>query len=118
MDESLRWLVANGYSDRAETIIRFAAKRNNVSYDEVIRKSTKCVNTELHEYESKPPSEAEAPRELTIKEETSDMLTNRGQASANVAPAVASVTSRKLTVIDIFKERRILVASLILWYTW
>ena len=39
LDESLRWVIANGQIDRAKAIIKNACKWNNKDYDEIIQKS-------------------------------------------------------------------------------
>ncbi|GAB1605935.1 solute carrier family 22 member 8-like [Argonauta hians] len=35
MEESLRWLFANGYTDRAKAVIKKAAKMNKLNFDEI-----------------------------------------------------------------------------------
>ncbi|XP_021368677.1 organic cation transporter protein-like [Mizuhopecten yessoensis] len=110
LEESLRWLLANGKKERAEKIIRMAARMNGKDFDSVINAaSTKANEMEafLAKPASIPPEENSLTAEMDIQNNSNDDKIIHNDRKPE-----------KYNALTIFKHKRILFNSLILWYTW
>lgn len=112
LDESLRWVIANGQIDRAKRIIKNACKWNKKNYNEVLGKIGL--------------GEAQAEYELKSKvHATHELVTENGQDVAELKGLVANADSEEVqmavkeySVLDIVRHKNIFKVSLIMWYTW
>ncbi|XP_005109396.1 solute carrier family 22 member 16-like [Aplysia californica] len=86
MDESLRWLLANGKSHRAVKVIQRAARTNGKRYEDVMSAYAGV------------------------------------QESKEMAPAVdehvLEKSTKKMTLLDLLRVRRLLVNALAIWFAW
>jgi hypothetical protein len=97
-------LVANGKTDQAMKIIKKAARWNNKSYDSVmdsIKKKQPLMSLEIN---IKPP-------------EKHEMNGTKDAHESNVTPAKETKV-QKYSALTILKHKRILVMSIMLWFTW
>ena len=109
LDESLRWVIANGRKEEAKRIIKNACSWNKKDYDIVIEK--------VGLGDSKEPGKA--------GEELQDMkpllkTVNGNDTTHGNAENGLEVGSkeRKYPILQIWKNKHIRRVSLILWYTW
>ncbi|XP_060085889.1 organic cation transporter protein-like [Ylistrum balloti] len=126
MDESLRWLLANGKMKEAERIIRKAAKLNEKNFNDVIKAATIKNSNE---------TAALVPTETSMSSNEEEILTKLDDAElkgisdsakeTKVTDAVEVGRGREdaapikhYNIITIFRHKVILFNSLILWYTW
>lgn len=110
LDESLRWLIANGRNDKAEKIIRKAAKINKVDINDVLQTIEEMEKVEIpteHEPCSSDTHPVSKPETETVKTDTGDGISSE----VKVAPAQSSP-------IHIFTNKHLFITSLISWYTW
>ncbi|XP_033751011.1 solute carrier family 22 member 5-like [Pecten maximus] len=132
MDESVRWLLANGRIKHAERIIRKAAKMNGKNFDDVIKAATIQSSKEMEVFVPKKDT-----LDLSLKKEE-DILINKNGAeytamkdSSEIAnnevelgfpqgeeQSVVPAPIKRYNVTTIFRHKVILFNSLILWYTW
>ena len=98
LDESLRWLVANGKHKEIENQIRKAAKMNNTDYNTVVENIQ--VSKEINVIHNKNMDEEEDSRVVLT-------VDNEGKAEV-----------QKYTVFTVLKHRRILMVSVVLWIAW
>ena len=98
LDESLRWLVANGKHKEIENQIRKAAKINNTDYNTVVENIQ--VSKEINVIHNKNMDEEEDSRVVLT-------VDNEGKAEV-----------QKYTVFTVLKHRRILMVSVVLWIAW
>jgi hypothetical protein len=98
LDESLRWLVANGKHKEIENQIRKAAKLNNTDYNTVVENIQ--VSKEINVIHNKNMDEEEDSRVVLT-------VDNEGKAEV-----------QKYTVFTVLKHRRILMVSVVLWIAW
>ncbi|XP_069138044.1 solute carrier family 22 member 21-like [Argopecten irradians] len=109
MEESLRWLLANGKKKRAERIIRMAAKMNGKDYESVIAAASTKAQEMKTFLKSNDNGTGDSP---TSKEENMVDSNNEGK------DVLGETTPEKYNALTIFKHKRILFNSLILWYAW
>jgi MFS family permease len=89
MDESIRWLLANGKSKRAIRVIRGAAKMNSRNFEEVM---------------------------LSYKNDTSsstNLMTTTFDSDQEIAQ-----NTRKMSLLDILRIPRLLRNALSIWFAW
>lgn len=98
LDESLRWLVANGKHKEIENQIRKAAKINNTDYNTVVENIQ--VSKEINVIHNKNMDE---------EEDRGVVLTVDNEGKAEV---------QRYTVFTVLKHRRILIVSVVLWIAW
>lgn len=103
IDESLRWLIANGRTTEARTIVDKACRLNRVDLISFLNKLN------LNE-------------DLLIQIQRDDRSDNRqgsthmdGQSSAEQTKIIKV---EKYSFLDILKNKQLLFTSLILWYAW
>ncbi|XP_021368680.1 organic cation transporter protein-like [Mizuhopecten yessoensis] len=110
LEESLRWLLANGKKERAEKIIRMAARMNGKDFDSVIKAASTKAN-EMEAFLAKPASIPPEENSLTAE---MDIINN-----SNDDKIIHNDRKpEKYNALTIFKHKRILFNSLIIWYTW
>ncbi|XP_069136847.1 organic cation transporter protein-like [Argopecten irradians] len=102
LDESVRWLLANGKTKQAEKIIRKAAKMNGKNFNDVIQAATIQTSVNQNGAEKK----------------LSTIAGNKDNVSKDKEQVVAPVPIKRYNVITIFRHKIILINSLILWFTW
>ncbi|XP_052762013.1 organic cation transporter-like protein [Mya arenaria] len=99
LDESLRWLIANGKMDQARKIIRKACRYNRKDYHTVLKDSGLDEGGDEHVRLSKDGGAL--------------------QLDAIAAPTpIPDVFVEKYTICDMFKNKMIRNVSFIIWYTW
>lgn len=109
MDESLRWLIANGMVERATWVIKKAARINKVN-----------------EHEALALLNGNTPQEhlLNTKTESHDdtflpMTTNKDRQSVKSMNLDKHTRkAKRYTALDIFRNKHLLVISFICWFTW
>ena len=105
LDESVRWLFANGNDEEAHRIIKKAARANKKSYNEVItRASNKYIELE-----------GLAQKGIMQTDSKNGELNDN---SCEPALVLSSSDIRRYTALTILNDRRILINSLILWFVW
>ncbi|XP_069138043.1 organic anion transporter 3-like [Argopecten irradians] len=129
MEESVRWLLANGRIKQAERIIRKAAKMNGKDYDEVI-KVAKSKSTKEKEIEVVVPGDCDNDKttmEISRHENGAKyaLIENHSETTKDCEdisyekeqPSTPAVIKR-YNVVTIFRHKVIFLNSMILWYTW
>ncbi|KAK6189118.1 hypothetical protein SNE40_005156 [Patella caerulea] len=96
LDESLRWLVANGKYDKALKNVKKAAKWNKVDVNVVVDKFNEMI-------EKQTPATSEA--------KDGHLLLNEGETKP-----VEKI--EKYSLLDILKRRKLALNTVILWYLW
>ncbi|XP_060085902.1 solute carrier family 22 member 4-like [Ylistrum balloti] len=105
LEESLRWLLANNKKDQAEKIIRMAARMNGKDFNSVIKAaSTKAKEMETFLSNNITPTVTTPTSEACMQNNSKDDL--------------KPTKPEKYNAFTIFKHKRILLNSLIIWYTW
>ncbi|CAC5426710.1 SLC22A4_5 [Mytilus coruscus] len=94
LDESLRWLIANGKKDMTEKILRKACRMNNVSYETVTENV--LLSKEISIVASEESHELNSGNENEVKKENVE----------------------RYTVFTVLKHKRILLGSIVLWVAW
>ncbi|CAG2199785.1 OCTN [Mytilus edulis] len=94
LDESLRWLVANGKRDQTEKVLKKACRMNNVSYESVTENV--LLSKEIN---------------IIALEETHEL--NPGKENGLKKEKV-----ERYTVFTLLKHKRILLGSVVLWIAW
>ncbi|XP_076103335.1 solute carrier family 22 member 6-A-like [Mytilus galloprovincialis] len=94
LDESLRWLVANGKRDQTEKVLKKACRMNNVSYENVTENV--LLSKEIN---------------IIALEETNEL--NPGKENGLKKEKV-----ERYTVFTLLKHKRILLGSVVLWIAW
>lgn len=110
-DESVRWLLMNGKTEKAERILRKAAKWNKVNFDDVI--STDVVHVDNLDKLSRELEGTEMSKE-NIQEV--DHVENSGSVKSDRDDN--GFTVERYSVITILRNKYILKNSMIMWFTW
>ncbi|KAK3096707.1 hypothetical protein FSP39_002592 [Pinctada imbricata] len=113
-DESIRWLLANGKTKEAERIIRKAARWNKLDFDDVIRRSKAKP---LKEESEKLVSEDIVLQNYEMKDNESGPEKTK-EINGDISYKDGSMQIKAYTVIDIFKNRHVLLISLICSFAW
>ncbi|KAK3106350.1 hypothetical protein FSP39_018272 [Pinctada imbricata] len=103
-EESIRWLLINNKIDRAEKVIKKAAKLNNVNYEEITKKisqKSKLTSTIAHITDNYELVDTET------KQQSTDTVSTNGDYKV-----------QRYNATHIFRDRRIFINSLILWIAW
>ncbi|XP_052098929.1 organic anion transporter 3-like [Mytilus californianus] len=104
IDESLRWLLANGKTDKAMKIIKKAASWNNQSYESVM-KSVEKKNLLI-------------PKEHIIHPPENQESISKVESCVSNGTTELDHTVHRYSVITVLKHKRILITSLLLWVIW
>ncbi|WAR12739.1 OCTL-like protein [Mya arenaria] len=105
LDESLRWVIANGKLDHAKRIVKNACKWNHKNYEDVLRQ----IGLDESEDET---------QELTHENgatETNGKLVKTSTIGNKIKEEMAV---EQLNVTVIFRHKGIRNVSFIIWYTW
>lgn len=94
-DESLRWLVANGKKEAADKVIHKVARWNKINYDDL-----KII----------------VDKRMASTEQNTQKADKNGTTTENTPQEKLAV--EKYSIVTILKHRRILITSLIMWFTW
>lgn len=125
IDESLRWLVANGKMKEAKKIVMKACKMNHVEFNAVLKQcnlDSDLLQTTRHFPEIRINNDSAVSPHLSSVQnaaEARDKLADTRTKTRNSGNTChGGVTVRKYTALDIFKSKTILLNSLIIWYAW
>ncbi|XP_070174694.1 organic anion transporter 3-like [Littorina saxatilis] len=125
LDESLRWLVANGKRMTAVTVLRRAARENGKDFDHVLKAlygdqaavelSDSSTETMFTKESGKRPVQADGDWELVEgSEDTKPLLAGGATETRTSQPRKA----HKISVFDICRHPRLRFNSLIIWSAW
>ncbi|KAL5004640.1 hypothetical protein ScPMuIL_018096 [Solemya velum] len=126
IDESLRWLIANGKIEEARRVLEKAARINKVDSTEVMGILDKYDTTkypdamESRAFEGliqKGNTEFDLDMRSPVYtkiEKSSEML----EEKSNMIDAKANTKVKRYTPLDILRHKHVLFTSLICWYTW
>lgn len=104
LDESLRWLLANGKTKQAMKIIKKAASWNNQSFESVMESIKKKQPLTSMELVIQTPEKPES---------NGDHQPLEGNGTAEVKQKV-----HKYSAFTILKHKKILIVSVLLWVIW
>ncbi|XP_053379646.1 organic cation transporter protein-like [Mercenaria mercenaria] len=107
IDESLRWLIANGRIKEAKEIIHRACKRNNKNYDDIVSVSG------FREFELRYETKVDV-----SKSAIATPLTDVKQEKDDKSEEKKGLSVKQYTVIDLVKSKRLFISSLIMWLAW
>ena len=99
-EESIHWLLVNNRISEAERVVRRAANMNKVNYDEILKKLEQ------------------------MKKEKSSIIDNTDMTDVNADTHKEGIAKdsrfkvKKYNLLYLFRERTLLVNSLILWFAW
>lgn len=98
LDESLRWLIANGKHEQIEKQLRNACRMNNVNYETVVEnvRLSSSINVEMNENSNG----------------------NEREVSQVTGSETHTSKVEKYSALTVLRHRRILMASMILWIAW
>ena len=128
LDESLRWLIANGKLDRARQVIKTACKWNKKDYATVMA-TVGFRDEELY----KDPGQVEMKTVTNTpdvikkdtdgddgKKETADGEEKVEETTKFIEKdhGPEKILVQKYTALDIIRNGQILRVSLIMWFTW
>ena len=126
LDESLRWLIANGKLDQARKVIHNACKWNNKDYDTVMAavgfpdENIAAEKTYQRIYKlAKIPDVVKVEKDYQVVnfDDQSHVIPEKETCiPKDHAPKQPVV--EKYTAIDIFRHPKILQVSMIIWFTW
>ncbi|XP_048736819.2 organic cation transporter protein-like [Ostrea edulis] len=118
-EESVRWLLMNGKTKEAERIVRRAAKWNNMKYEDIIEKATRKSS------EAEGMLNGETQKDGTIEMEKNDQETKMTMETRvscendqTAKPQTKDFVVEHYSILTILKTRRLLVNSMILWFSW
>ena len=127
LDESLRWLLANGKLEKAEIVLRKAAKWNKKQYHDVINNANSKMT-----HEEKLPLALQRGKQNTSEKKQSSVV----QSENNAADGIVSNSEhdtvktkveleptktggiKRYTILSICQHRRMLLVSVVMWFTW
>ena len=128
LDESLRWLIANGKLDQAKKVIKTACKWNKKDYATVMAAGgfydgeLTQVSGNIDEPSKDPPDvvrkETAGPDDSELCGDIDLDMNAEKETFVNNTPKLPKVIVKKYTAIDILRNVRVLRVSLILWFTW
>nr|KAG5711517.1 hypothetical protein BaRGS_025944 [Batillaria attramentaria] len=111
VDESLRWLVANGKKEGAIKVLKRAARVNKKDLNEVLETVQMSVTQNGAELEAfVPPTSAD---EMDPK-----LTTGHSPNGIGSVEKTLERQAEKLTLLDIFRHKRLLFNTLIVWVAW
>ncbi|KAK3098694.1 hypothetical protein FSP39_022115 [Pinctada imbricata] len=119
-EESIRWLLINNKLKEAERIVRKAARWNNVKYDDVIKEVEK-MRAEKILMENNVGNDGSQEESFIQNNSNNDSQSKpfHEQDSMNKnGTGKIGYEVEHLNATHIFREKRILINSLILWFTW
>ena len=126
LDESLRWLIANGKLDKARQVIKNACRWNKKDYATVI-KAGGFFDEELTKVSGESDDNDKSPTDIENKtQDDPDADELCGEIDVNEekekfvakTPELPTVVVKKYTAIDLIRHRRVFQVSVILWFTW
>ncbi|XP_053378644.1 organic cation transporter protein-like [Mercenaria mercenaria] len=107
IDESLRWLIANGRIKDAKAVIHRACKTNKKNYDDVVSVSG------FREFELRYETKIDV-----SKGATATPLTDMEKEETGENEEKEDLSVKQYTVIDLVKSKRLFISSLIMWLAW
>ncbi|KAL4237193.1 hypothetical protein ACF0H5_005573 [Mactra antiquata] len=111
IDESLRWLIANGKVKEAKRIIQKACRLNKKEYNEVAAISG-FQSYEMHYLSGKK-------KEIRYENGTEMVTDDQPLTSDTTSPSNQyNAATKQYSVVDLVKSRRLFIASLIMWFAW
>ncbi|KAL5005513.1 hypothetical protein ScPMuIL_018969 [Solemya velum] len=120
IDESLRWLVANGKTNKSIRIVKKACRWNKVEYESLLEELN--LDEDLLVNVSSGTISASNDNPPTVdNNQTHDSIHSNINQSLNGTleeKPKMDIKDRKYTILDILKSKRLLLTSCILWYAW
>ncbi|XP_076465986.1 organic cation transporter-like protein [Babylonia areolata] len=110
LDESLRWLLVNNRKKKVVSVLQRAARLNRKDLSTVL--STVVL---FSSSPTQPESKALTKGEVDRAKNTSSTVTSDVDTMAETG---GKEESQKLTLVDIFRHRRLLVNAAIMWIAW
>ena len=127
LDESLRWLLANGKLEKAEIVLRKAAKWNKKQYHDVISNVKSKITHEEKlplalQYGKENISDKE-PRNIVQSENNAPdgIVSNSEHDMVKTKPELEPTKTggiKRYTILSICQHRRMLLMSVVMWFTW
>ncbi|XP_070174696.1 organic anion transporter 3-like [Littorina saxatilis] len=116
LDESLRWLVSNGRKESAMRVMERAARVNRKKLGSILHVLQGSENKDLScEGSSGTPTSNEE------EEEEGDALKSPPPTEAMleaVEETLQKKQAERMTILDIFRHKRLLVTAIIVWISW
>ncbi|XP_052791504.1 organic cation transporter protein-like [Mya arenaria] len=107
IDESLRWLIANGKYEEAKRILLKACKMNKKDFKDVV------AGSGFLEHEMKSVKQHNKEHGGMNKKLLSNGLSPNGMPQEDAKSSI-----KAYTVIDLVKSKRLFISSMILWFAW
>ncbi|KAL5004945.1 hypothetical protein ScPMuIL_018401 [Solemya velum] len=120
IDESLRWLVANGKTKKATRVVKKACRWNKVEYKSLIDELNLDEDLLVKVSSGSISDLIDNPLTVGINQTHDSFHPNVDQSPEGTIekkPKI-DITVRKYTILDILKSKRLLLNSCILWYAW
>ncbi|KAK7100198.1 organic cation transporter protein-like [Littorina saxatilis] len=126
IDESLRWLVANGKKDAAVTVLERAARVNRKDFTVIVStlddSVTETENSQLtaDAVNGNVDGDAEVEGKASNGGDngTTTLCSDLTALEAKLAETLEHKQAKKLTLLDIFRHRTLFIHSLVTWLTW
>ncbi|KAK7116168.1 organic cation transporter-like protein [Littorina saxatilis] len=110
VDESLRWLVANGKKEATLKVLKRAARTNRVDLDHVIK--TLEASTTHEEMETLTNGDQHQDKDLPTQ------VTSIPEVDEELLHTLEEKQTKKLTLLDLFRNRRLLRNAALMWFAW
>ncbi|KAL5003988.1 hypothetical protein ScPMuIL_017444 [Solemya velum] len=120
IDESLRWLVANGKTKEAARVVKKACRWNKVEYESLLDELNLDENLLVKVSSGSISGLNDNPSTVGTNHTHDSVHPNIDQSpngTIEEKPKI-DIKVRKYTILDILKSKRLFLNSCILWYAW
>ncbi|XP_070194960.1 organic cation transporter protein-like [Littorina saxatilis] len=120
IDESLRWLVANGKKDAAVTVLERAAIVNRKDLTVIVSTldDNDTENSQLNADTANGNVDGDAEASIGGDNGTTTLCSDLTALEAKLAETLEHKQAKKLTLLDILRHRILFIHSLVTWLTW